>query len=218
MRKKTLWIGVLLLALLLPAFHVKAATLPSKEEMSEFWFNFYDASGQGEEWVIFPRGTKLSDFKTSSKNVTLSMEKKEYQGKTNPYLVIRTKRAGNSRIRFTAKLGKKSVRYKATVQARRYRSPIRTLKIGKKNYASLFKDFDRDQNLTGKISGKVNVKTNKGFKLTGMMIVRDDEECFSIDVENGQKISMGPGESLIIVCFNKKYKCYDDVILGIPRE
>lgn len=211
MKKKFALLSVLVLALLLPAFRVKAESLPTKDEMKEIYFTYYPASGEGEEKVYFPKGTKFSDFKTSSKNVSLSVTTEKSNGKKYTYLVVHAKKAGNSKIWFTATLKNKSIRYKSTVSARKYQNPIKRLKIGKKNYASCFKDFDKKKYIGGGLTGKLNVKASKGFNISGMSIIKETEDCYSIDVMNGQKIDLKQGEALMIVYYNKKYDNYGTI-------
>jgi hypothetical protein len=98
-----------------------------------------------------------------------------------------------------------------------YKNPVKTFKVGSKNYASKLKKKPT-HNVKGAISGKVRVKAASGWKIVKIRKVKSDflsgELASQKKVKNGGKVSIARGSgALEVICYNKKGKYYSSVIL-----
>ena len=74
------------------------------------------------------------------------------------------KRKGAAKISFNATVGNETYSYQCTIRVWPYSNPVKTLKIGNKDYASKFKN-GRYYTIGKKFSGKIKLKLNNGWTL-----------------------------------------------------
>lgn len=132
-----------------------------------------------------------------SSNSKVASLKKNKNGRITEYLV-RTKKTGRATLSFRAKnVGDEEYVDKTIeVTSKKYVNPVKTMKIGKKNYASRFKV--RPAYYQGKkISGKVSVKPGKGWKVSSIWFYDYSKKKDKL-IKNGRKITLGKGDSLFV--------------------
>ena len=80
-------------------------------------------------------------------------------------IYLKAKKKGSSVVSFRVKVGSKTYRYRTKVFVwAKYQSPVKTLKIGKKNYAALFKASPYAYPITsGDLAGKLKLKPATGW-------------------------------------------------------
>ena len=104
----------------------------------------------------------------------------------------------------------KEKEYKIKYVVKKYVNPVKTLKIGKKNYAKKFKKSHYLSGCSYPIKGKLNVVAAKNWKLKTMRLSYYDKEggyCEK-NVKNGKKIY---GLSLSLTFKNKKTKAVETI-------
>jgi len=144
----------------------KKPTLAKTREMtyypktSVYWNQSYLELLQNNKSV---KGWTISRIKSSNTKV-LTVKKSSVKNSSG--VEITAKKAGKAVVSFRAKKGKNTYSYKCTVTVRKYTNPIKTLKLGNKNYRSQFANYDYF-NLNSKktVKGKLTVSAAKGWKL-----------------------------------------------------
>lgn len=101
---------------------------------------------------------KVTKAKSSNKKV-ISVEQHNYDG--FHYVRITCKKAGKATVSYKFK-GKK---HKVEFTVIKYKNPLKTFKVGKRNYTSLFKKGLYTTTEQG-ISGKLKLKAAKGWKIS----------------------------------------------------
>ena len=105
--------------------------------------------------------TKLKSSKKSVATVT----KFEYMG--TAYVSIHPKKAGTTIVTFNVKYKNKTIKAKTTVVIKKYVNPLKTLKIGSKNYASKFKKT-RFVSLKKALKGKLSIILKSGYQISSI--------------------------------------------------
>ena len=187
------------------AISVSAASLPDTDDLSESWFYVYNSKEGGMDIFMFPKNTTFSNIKVTNKNLKVTY-KTEGKGKNRrTYLIFGSKKTfRKATLSFTAKYGKKTRKYTTKVHAMKYKNPWKTLKIGTKDFTSCYNKTDSTQTLKNPISGKLTVKANTGFTVTGMEIF-DSNTGKTRKVKNGSVISLKKGECLQVYYYYKTY-------------
>ena len=180
------------------------------EASSKPWFlkkhnMYYYEKNQAYNTATFVFGDdtkdyKITDLKSSNKKVlTVSTF---YDSFT--YLDIRTRAPGKATITFKAKVGSKTYSYKCKVVVHTYENPVKSLKIGKTNYASEFAYMNyftlrAQKNLKGKLA----ITTNKNWKIKNIEVY-DYKSDNITKVKNNKTITLNKGQALWVTCINKK--------------
>ncbi len=124
------------------------------------------------------------------------------------YVLILPRKKGKATVSFTYVYKGKKCKAKIAVTVREYSNPFSLMKIGSNNNTSLF-------NKTGKVyeypeqSGKLVVKTKKGWMLKKIFYIYDSNEKserVQKMIKNGSKINLTQGYALNIILKNKKTK------------
>lgn len=179
----------------LPVTEVKADYMPTLNKnmtlvyyQKEKWLN--------DTYVALPLNVKDTDKVTLSKvklsNSKVLKVKVEKFGDAHHYLVLTTKKAGTSEISLDAKVNGKTHKIKCVVKVIKYKNPLKSLKIGSKNYASKFKNSESptwSSSGTDKIKGKLNIVPNKGWKIS-KIVVRNTSTGKGKVIKNKTNIDM----------------------------
>ena len=170
-RKKRLAAACMLLVMLtgclFPTIRVQAAKRNIYEKMLTV---VYYADGDNSDYngVFFPEKAKVKNLKSANKKIL-----EVFWNKNSPRILSYTcKKAGRTTISFDLVEGKKTTRYTANVVVKKYTSPCKSLKLGKKDVAAGFKGTRRMASGFGK-KVKISVKPNKGWLLTTITAVID---------------------------------------------
>ena len=154
-------------------------------------------------WIFGNEGTnyKITNLKSSNKKVLTVSKKYQYKYTT---LNMKLKKAGTATISFKVKIGSKTYNYKCKVTVSAYTNPVKTLKIGSKNYASKFKNSSF-YDLGGKKNhkGKLSITANKNWKIESIYIynLKTGKEQ---KVKNNKSITLKKNHTLGVSLRNKK--------------
>ncbi len=121
------------------------------------WYSF------GEEGDTI----KFTNLKSSNRKVvTVSTRKagKQY------FIIFNIKKVGKATVSFNAKCNGHTYSYMTNVRVWKYKNPVKTLKIGKKSFASRFNNFPNYEYKGKKLSGKIKLTLNNGWKLVSVNI------------------------------------------------
>lgn len=180
-------------------------------------------SGVGEAWanprdIASLKGTvKVSMYKTGKTYITYgyagnsaiksakSSNKKVATVKADnsslkygySQLAVSLKKAGSTKLTFKYKGKKHVVKYKVY----KYKNPVKTFKVGTKNYASGFRSTP-DCSPARVVYGKVKVKPASGWKLKGISACLEKGGVKA--VKNGYKIKKGALSNMWATLVNKK--------------
>ena len=116
--------------------------------------------------------------------------------------ILRPKKPGKASISYKLKGKQHTAKYVFV----KYKNPMKSLKIGKKQLAKHFKR-DCTWNPQKKLKGKLKVKAAKGWKL--VRITHNGKK-----VKNGKKITYRPDDDLCLVFKNKKTKVVQRTCVG----
>ena len=137
----------------------------------------------------------ISKLKSSNKKV-VSLSTFTYGDEV--YIAIAPKKAGTTTVTFEYEYGGKTNKGKVKVTVLKYENPFKSLKIGSKDYASMFKD--RSMINTGKaLKGKLTIKLKDGWKLLNVCSYnyKNGEDFKSLAVN--KKITVAKGRRLDIL-------------------
>jgi len=131
-------------------------------------------------------GITVKNLKTSNKKVVTVDWSKENAGN----LEFIARGVGKATVSGAFYKGKKKISsFKIKVTVHKYVSPVKTFKIGKKDYASLFKkDGSPTRKLKGKVSGKLQIKAKKGWKIE--YINGNIDGKYHESIKNGKKLTI----------------------------
>ena len=116
-------------------------------------------------YADYDGGGTISKAKSSNtKVVSLKLEKRK--GYKQNFLTLCVKKPGTATVTYRLK-GKQ---YTAKIVARKYSNPLKSLKIGGKEYASKFKGSVSANVNSEKLFGKVKVKPASGWKLKAIQL------------------------------------------------
>lgn len=106
---------------------------------------------------------------------------------TNHIIYAHAQKPGKVTIKCTVVQGEKTYTKKCKYEILKYKNPLSSLKIGKKNYAPLFNEAT-DTIVKGiKGKQKISVKVKKGYKLVRLYIYKNGVQT---TVKNGSKIDI----------------------------
>lgn len=152
---------------------------------------------------------KITNLKSSNKKVVTV-----YKSTWGLGIAMEAKKAGTTTITFNTKIGTKTYSHRCKITVTNYQSPIKTLKIGKKNYASQLSDINYiDLDGVKNLKGKLSVAMNKNWKINNMYIW-DSKTDKSKKAKNNKSIELKKNQSLWISCYNKKTSEYIDIQLS----
>lgn len=153
---------------------------PSKKS-----YNYYDIENMKNVTI------DMATVKISKPEV-VDFIKKKWDSEGDTYYTVRVKKAGKATITFKAKepnAGDETyVAKKITINSIKYLNVVKTFKIGKKNFKTKFKKEGYYWQKK-KISGKLNVKVKKGWKIKGMWY-GNYSTGKEKKVKNGKKITL----------------------------
>ena len=215
-------IGVMLLfamvITLMPATKVQAQEMmfPKKIEMILYPNRPKSKPVEASYFSVWHGNGKITQLKNSNKKV-VTVEKSEY---SSDGIKVTPKSAGISKITFKCS-GKK---FTCTIKVRKYESPFKLIKIGKKDFTKNF-NVSESYQLTGRtrnMGGKLRIKLNKNWKIQSMELsyVENEEGLDNKKVKNNQNIVLRTagensdgGSILYIVAKNIKTKEKKQVFL-----
>ena len=120
------------------------------------------------------------------------------------YVYLLLKKAGTTMIHLSATPvgSSESKIYDIRVKLEKYVNPVKTFKIGKKNYASKLKKFDFVMVDKNKVKGKLKVKAAKGWKIVRIERLTTGDQ--TVRIKNNKKVTLKRGKSIYVYCKNKK--------------
>ena len=191
---------------LVPPVEAAASKVKKPTFDTDMLLNYYPKAGK--DWISCAMALnnnyednswKITKLKSSNTKVLTVKKIDNYSG-----IMITPKKAGKSTITFKATKGSKTYSYKCVVKVMKYENPVKTLKIGSKNYASKFSKMDYID-LDGKknYEGKLSIKTNKNWKVTYILIY-DAKTDKVKEYKNNKKIKLKKNQSLYIYFTNTK--------------
>ena len=159
----------------------------------------------GDYFTPFYKG-KFSIKAVSSNPKVASVKTYVYKDYMDPskkagsYEVLK-KNYGTTKIKVTVKLGGKSYKKTCKYTSKRYVSPIKSLKVGKKEYRKQLEENYSVKDGGKYLKGKVRFKLKSGYKIIGATAYTDSFK--STAITNGKKL---PGKTtrLAVVTKNKK--------------
>ena len=141
---------------------------------------------------------KISKVKSSNNKV---LRAKRVKGIKNPagrvdydWVELTARKAGTVTVTFEAKVnGNKTYKYKAKIKIVKYQNPFKSLEIGSKNYASMFKRFEQTmwaQDGQDVLNGKLNIVPAKGWKISKIELRKGSYTNKYKKIKNGTKINL----------------------------
>lgn len=148
--------------------------------------------------------SEIKNLKSSDKSVTLE--------KQDGYIVAYYK---NKAVKATITCTVKNVKLKTTLTVKKYSNPLKTLKIGSKNYTSKFNKTDEFELKSAVKNQKLSVQLNKGWKITLVSIYNNKSKYYNVDGNKfSKKVSLGKGySSVYITCENEKTGVEESIVL-----
>ncbi len=163
-------------------------------------FSIYNSS-----WYSFGEegdSIKFSNLKSSnSKVVTVSTRK---EGKRY-FIIFKIKKVGKATVSFNAKCNGHTYSYMTNVRVWKYKNPVKTLKIGKNSFASRFNNFPSYEYKSKKLSGKIKLTLNKGWKFDSADIYSTTSSYYKHYSTLPSSVSLKKNQTLAINVKNKKY-------------
>lgn len=152
---------------------------------------------------------KANSIKSSNSKV-VSRYKYAISYNDCPYVTI--SKPGTATVSFKVKTGGKTYNLKTKVTVVKYTNPVKTLKVGKTNYASKFKKSN-GYGLTKKDakSGKLQIKTKANWKITKIKII-DANTGAAVSAKNNTVVDLN-GKWLEITFKNTKTKAVESLTL-----
>ncbi len=137
----------------------------------------------------------ITKLKTSKKSVAKVF--KDVPDGSTAAVAILPKKAGTTTITFNVKYNGKTIKAKTKFIARKYTSPLKSFKVGSKNFTSKFKKTGHlhvDQALKGKLS----IKLKPGYKINHISIyswsgggsVKEPKNNKTVKVPKGKTLSL----------------------------
>ncbi len=146
---------------------------------------------------------KIVKVKSSNTKVATAEATTEY--KTGlPALRVIPHKAGNTKITIVIKRGGKTYTSGMTVHVVNYNNPLKSFKIGSKEYADL---LNETSNTSDSLSGKAKVKAvAKGeWKVTGLYTY-DNRKGKGKSYKNGKNVNLDKATQVSVLIQNKKNK------------
>ena len=140
----------------------------------------------------------------ANKDITLGLDVQNVQNgqdDQNDYVWIKARKPGKTTITCTVKQGNKKYTAKCKFTFVKYKNPVASLKIGNKNYASLFDDVMMAYAPKSNKSQKVTVKANKGYKIENISVYKDGK---IVNIKNGSKFKFKKSYMLYVTYSNKQ--------------
>ena len=146
-------------------------------------------------------GKKISAAKSSNKKVATVKVKTYDNGMTS--LLVTKKKAGTTKITYKLDGKKKTVKLKVV----KWKNPVKTFKVGSKNYASKFKK-SAGSHAASSVAGKtVKVEAASGWKVKRIVAYTNNGVKI---VRNGKKTPADTGQ-VVVALKNTKTKAVETV-------
>ena len=139
----------------------------------------YINKGDLEAYGDYKHGKKVASVKSSNKKVATV---KIVDGGSYNFIHITKKKAGTTKITYKLAGKKKTVTFKVV----KWENPVKTLKIGSKNYASGFNKVARVPALNDMGSKTIKVKAANGWKLQTIRAIKGEGSVKT--VKSGKKL------------------------------
>ena len=194
---------VMILTMMLAASSVAFADEDLPESITALYYPKQKSSLETSNW--FPLTSDVSfdvDMDKSTIDNPSMLAFKEEDG----YLYVILKKAGKTTIHLVATpVGSSEAKtYDINVKVEKYVNPLKTFKIGKKNYAKKFKKDDFWMVDKKKVSGKLKLKAAKGWKIVSIQKQIDSDLMTVTKIKNNKKVTLKRGQSIYVNCKNKK--------------
>lgn len=149
-----------------------------------------DAYGDYKNYDKNPK--KITAVKSSNKKVaTAKVVSFSYDGGSFSYILITKKKAGTTKITYTMAGKTKTVTYRVV----KWKNPVKTFKVGSKNYASKFKKKASVPGTGDLVGQTVKVKAAKGWKVQKIYVYTDTGSVKN--VKNGKKLPSGTHQVMV---------------------
>ncbi|MBQ9015095.1 MAG: hypothetical protein IJ109_03145 [Firmicutes bacterium] len=178
-------------------------------EKSYQTFYYPKAKGWNTEWLADVSEVTIDMATVKSSKPSVAVLKKDTwtddDGKVYGNYQIKSKKPGTTTLTFQAKDANAENYVTKTVKVKvvKFVNPAKTFKIGSKNYAKKYNGKPY-YNIKKKVSGKVNVKAKKGWKVDSIYFY-DESKGKSKKIKNGKKVTFDKFDG-VQVCFKKKGK------------
>ena len=145
---------------------------------------------------------KITNLKSSKSSV---VDAEASSSSTGTFIRFSVKKKGTARITFKVKAGAKTYSYKCKVTVWPYSNPVKTLKIGNRDYASKFKT-GRYYTIGKKFSGKIKLGLKAGWTLQTIRTYNPQggANMKTYNKSPSNKITVKKGYLLDIMLYNKK--------------
>lgn len=150
-------------------------------------------------WPTEEKGWTIT--KVSCQNTKIATVKKFNDKEYGDAIMIKSKKAGSTTVKFTLKKGSKSYNYTWNLKVRKYSNPFKKLKIGSKSYVSKFNNTFAPR-LQKKISGKFTYTLKSGWKIESIKKFTGPGKGKT--VKKNQKITLNKGDGLLMWIKNTK--------------
>ena len=204
---------VMVMCLVPPVEAEAASKKPNFPGGIDFHYYAKDKSLNTEQWVLGKKGTNYKVTGLTSSNKKIVTVSKIYDQEYT-CIKFKVKKAGKAKVSFKVKVGSKTYSYKCDVSVSKYSNPVKTLKIGTKNYASKYnKNNYYDLGGENKVTGKLTVKTNKDWEIK-FLYIWDYNKNKEIKVKNNKNITLKENQSLMVSCYNNKTKVWTGITVN----
>ena len=159
---------------------------------------YYMDGTSGVTYIYLHGVTKTSaitNLKTSKKSVA-KVFKDVPDGKTAAVAIL-PKKAGTTTITFKVKYNGKTIKGKTKFIARKYSSPLKSFKVGSKNFTSKFKKTGHLQ-VDKALKGKLSIKLKSGYKISQMSIYSWSGGSFVKEPKNNKSVNVPKGKTLSV--------------------
>lgn len=124
-------------------------------------------------------------------------------------LYVVAKKAGTTTISLVATAAgcTEEQTYQFEFSARKYVNPLKTIKIGKTNYAKKFNKISAFAKKGKKLSGKLTVKVKKGWKIKKIQRVNMNQAYYTFKtIKNNRKVTLKGKipQAVLVIAKNKK--------------
>lgn len=142
---------------------------------------------------------KVLSVKSSNKkviSVSISEDRSE--------VIQRVRKPGRANLVIKAKSKNRTYKIKQTLVVRKYKNPVKTFKVGKKDYASVFKNR-MVHSIKGKaaIKGKLSIVPQKGWEISEIVLDNFKNQVYR-SIRNNRNINLKRGQNSLSVCFQNK--------------
>ena len=202
--------GVLVLFTLIAAAFIATYAMAGDSKFSYLEKTDYRVTKRTMNYYLLPSGDSngqcvKGSLKVLSGKECAGIKLEKLNGKLN--ILMSPKKAGTIKFRFKYKEGKKTTSHTLSIKLVKYVCPVSKVTLGSKDLTSRLKSSFYCGIKGNKLSGKINVKAGKGWKLENIFLF--DNHNPGKQIKNGSKVTLKKGAFLNITLKDKN---------GIPND